>query len=85
MGGKVSMQSGRSDWLREWVGDERMQFFDKVVVLNLSDTAVNDAWLEHLKGLTSLMYLWVNGTQVTDAAVEKLQKTLGVSVSSNRT
>ena len=54
-------------------------------MLNLSDTAVSDAGLEHLKGLTSLMYLWVNGTQVTDAAVEKLQKTFGVSVSSNRT
>jgi len=35
-----------------------------------------DAGLEHLKGLTQLEQLWLDGTQVTDAGVEKLNQAL---------
>jgi hypothetical protein len=37
---------------------------------------VTDAGLEHLKGLTSLKYLFLMNTQVTDAGMEDLQAAL---------
>jgi hypothetical protein len=44
--------------------------------LNLSDTPISDAGLEHLKGLTQLQGLMLAHTKVTDAGVRELQKAL---------
>ena len=45
-------------------------------MLELGDTQITDAGLEHLKGLTSLQILGLAGTQVTDAGVKDLEKAL---------
>ena len=44
--------------------------------LDLRETEVTDAGLEHLKVLAKLKYLNLEGTQVSDDAVEKLQQAL---------
>jgi hypothetical protein len=53
MGGAVFIDPRGPNWLREWVGNERMYRFDKVVGANLNETHVTDAWLEHFKSLTN--------------------------------
>jgi Leucine-rich repeat (LRR) protein len=45
-------------------------------VLDLQDTQVTDAGLEHLKGLPNLSVLSLQGTQVTDAGVNELKGSL---------
>ena len=51
-------------------------------MLWLDDTETTDIGLQHLSGLTSLRYLYVGGTQVTDAGVAELQSHLpGVEIS----
>ena len=44
--------------------------------INLSQTAVTDAGIVHLKGMTKLQLLIVNGTKVTDAGIADLKKAL---------
>ena len=39
----------------------------------LPNTKVTDAALEHLKGLTKLQTLYLNGTRVTDVGLEHLK------------
>ena len=39
----------------------------EVVKVDLFGTEVTDVGLVHLKGMTKLYALWLNGTQVTDA------------------
>ena len=43
-------------------------------VLFLYDTQITDAGLEHLKGLTSLVFLSLRKTQITDAGLEHLKE-----------
>jgi len=45
----------------------------KVERVNLVDTEVTDAGLEHLKGLKSLLILYLGSTEVTDAGLEHLK------------
>jgi Leucine-rich repeat (LRR) protein len=44
--------------------------------LDISDTKITDAGLEHLKKLKELSMLVLYSTQVTDGGVAKLQKAL---------
>jgi hypothetical protein len=62
-------QSPAPAWLHKVVGDD---FFADVAVVNLADTSVTDAGLEHLKGLRQLRMLILGSTQVTDAGLEHL-------------
>ena len=39
----------------------------EIVVVSFYETQITDTGLEHLKGLTELQELWLDGTQVTDA------------------
>jgi Flp pilus assembly protein TadD/Leucine-rich repeat (LRR) protein len=48
----------------------------RLVELNLSSTHISDRGLEHLQGLTGLKELHLEGTKVTDAEVQRLQKAL---------
>ena len=60
-----------SPWLRGTLGDD---FFWQVKgVLLLGNTQVTDAGLEHLRGLSQLQLLGLEGTQVTDAGLEHLK------------
>jgi Leucine-rich repeat (LRR) protein len=43
------------------------------VSVNLADTQVTDAGLEHLKGLTGLKVLWLGGTHVTGSGLKFLK------------
>jgi hypothetical protein len=43
-------------------------------MLHLCYTGVTDAGLEHLKGLSNLEALLLNGTHVTDAGLEHLKE-----------
>ena len=45
----------------------------EVVEVNLRFTPITDAGLEHLKGLTSLTTLYLDGPPITDAALEHLK------------
>jgi hypothetical protein len=56
-------------WLRSLLGDD---LFTNVFIVQLDDTQVTDAGLEHLKGLTQLQELDLASTQVTDAGLENL-------------
>jgi hypothetical protein len=45
-------------------------------MLNLSDTAITDAGVAHLQGLTELKQLDVRTTAVTGDAIKRLKKAL---------
>jgi hypothetical protein len=44
--------------------------------LDLSGTAVSDIGVAHLRGLTNLKTLWLEGTQVSDKGVNDLKHAL---------
>ena len=48
----------------------------RVTHLDLSDTQITDAGLQHLTGLIQLQYLYLKRTKVTDEGVKKLQQAL---------
>jgi hypothetical protein len=50
-----------------------VDFFRNVVYVDLAGTQVNDAGLEHLKGLSRLQMLWLCRTRVTDAGLDHLK------------
>jgi hypothetical protein len=73
LGGQVewdSKASGKPAWLRKLLEDD---FFNSVDRVFPGDTKVTDARLEHLKGLSRLQQLTLNGTKVTDAALKHLK------------
>jgi hypothetical protein len=57
-------------WLRRALGDDA---FVNVTVVYLVNSGVNDAELEHLKGLPQLGVLSLYGTKVGDAGLENLK------------
>ncbi len=59
LGGKVTIDKGSPD--------------KSVIEVNLSNTHVTDAGLEHLKALTQLQELNLFSTKVTDAGLEHLK------------
>src|SRR5947209_5929419 len=76
--GYVQTRPGGPEWLRLWVGDERMKVFDEVVEAQLDENETTDAkmgeirGLAHLKGMAGLQRLWLNDTKVTDAGMAHL-------------
>lgn len=56
----------------EAVGHPKRDTQGQVLSLDLSKLRVGDAGLVHLKGLTKLEWLYLNGTQVGDAGLEHL-------------
>ncbi|MCY2990029.1 MAG: hypothetical protein NTY19_19470 [Planctomycetota bacterium] len=81
LGRCVSYMSTSGDLVQTsvaWVGKllgEDLSYLD-VVGVDLRDTQVTDAGLEHLRGLTQLIFLDLANTQVTDKGVAELQKAL---------
>ncbi|HEY3963828.1 MAG TPA: leucine-rich repeat domain-containing protein, partial [Planctomycetaceae bacterium] len=84
LGGDVETEPGGPQWLRDQIGDERMQVTDagleclkgitNLRILCLSNTRVTDAGLIHLSGLTKLRRLDLSFTKVTDAGIVHLTK-----------
>jgi hypothetical protein len=71
-GGEVRTRKSGLDWLRPWVGDDRMRAFESVEAVQLNGPHVTDADLEHIKWLTSLEGVVLRGTRVTDTGLEHL-------------
>ena len=63
---RVESESRGQAWLRKLLGDEILVHPDRVLIRN-------DAGMEHLKGLTQLRKLWLQGTQVTDAGLKHVE------------
>ena len=74
MGGKIGTvrdyfgadAPARSEWVEDEVEPDWL-------VVDLTDTEVTDASLQHLIGLTNLYVLWFEGKDVTDAGLEHLR------------
>ena len=64
------------EWLQKIVGDGWLSWFDRVVYVDLAETAINDEGLKylnkHLKGLMRLIGLRLNDTQVGDDGLKHL-------------
>jgi len=69
LGGTVEFEPGGPDWLRRWVGDERMKGFDRVGVVFRSE--VSDRDLKPLSDISKLKALkfW----QITDKGLRHLR------------
>jgi len=73
LNGSVSMLGGGPDWLRRWIGDDRMRPFDKVSAVDLARSKVTDGdliWLAQLRGLRRLN-LWT--ARISDAGLVHLR------------
>jgi len=61
---------------RVWHGEGGIKLDAKsgeVIFVNLDNTQITGAGLEHLKGMTGLKVLDLDGTQITDAGLEHLK------------
>lgn len=58
------LPSGFSDWLSD---KGVLRTFEQVSEVDLYGTQVSDAGLAHLSGMTSMQFLGLGGTQVSDA------------------
>lgn len=68
-GGTVEYSAQGPEWLRRLLGDEWFQrAFDAYL-----GPLTTDKDAEHLKWLTELQILWLNGTNITDAGLEYLR------------
>ena len=65
LGGATGHAGGR-EWLRAWLGDQRMKMFDDVIDVNLYGKEATDATLAHLSRLASLQTLSLAGSDVSD-------------------
>ena len=61
------------EWIRERVGSDLRELFEKVIRVDLGDTPATDTTLEHLNWLTSLEDLDLDNTQITDAGLIRLK------------
>jgi len=57
-------------------GLEKLTGLISLQQLKLSDTSTGDRGLKHLQLLPSIRHLWLDHTQVSDAAAPELQKAL---------
>ena len=64
LGGRVETEPARPVWLHDLVvatlGEEQAAGFTSITVIGLDEMRVTDAELQHLNGLTSLQYLYLN-------------------------
>lgn len=76
--GEFQVQKGGPDWLRRWIGDERMTVFDVVERAQLRGRPVTDPDVAKLRGLTSLHFVSLGRTQVTDTGLGYFRELTGV-------
>ena len=74
VGGTVETQPGGPEWLRELLGDERMEWFEDLVRVRLEGTPATDATLVYLSGLPKLHRLDLFETEVTDAGLAHIAR-----------
>lgn len=89
--GTVETVASGPEWLRDLVGNEAMQVFDRISVVDLFDKRIvaksgkrtadaTDAWIERLRGLADVEYLELASTVVTNEGM----KTVGTLQSLQR-
>jgi hypothetical protein len=71
--GKVHSLPRGPQWLRDWVGEDRMKLFDDPIVVDLNGSAANEDTLRRLGELTSLRALTLDNMQVTDTVLAHLK------------
>ncbi len=74
IGGKIQIRQGEQTRPVEAAKDLPAAPFELVLVDLQSNPKVNDAGLEHLKGLSNLTKLDLRNTQVSDAGLERLKR-----------
>jgi hypothetical protein len=72
LGGQIETRPRGPKWMRDAMGEERMQPFDDVVEVKLRDTRANDAALVYVGRLGGLQRLWLANTRLTDAGLVHL-------------
>ncbi len=72
-GGRVEMRPRGPEWLRDWLGEERMTHFDEAIHVKLSYSRARDETLGRLPRLPRIRRLDLNGTRVTDAGIVPLR------------
>jgi hypothetical protein len=73
LGGRIVIQKGGPEWLRERVGNEHMKYFDKVVKADLTVKSVSDSTLRHVAALDNLKALWLGNSRITDDGLAYLR------------
>ena len=73
LGGETQSQIFRPAWIPDAVGDEYLTVFERVSIVDLSETHGSDLRLVQLRGLTMLKVLDLLGTQVSDSELEHLR------------
>jgi hypothetical protein len=75
LGGRVEISTDAPRWLRKYLDRERCHFmkvFDRVWLVDLDGTSVDDSDLTCLSGLADPFGLSLRGTRITDAGLEQL-------------
>jgi len=78
LGGKIETRKGGPDWLRQWLGDKAMRYFDSDRQVDLSGTNFSDADAGNLVWLIDVESLDLHDSQVTDAGLSHLQRCDGL-------
>jgi Leucine-rich repeat (LRR) protein len=73
-GGRVLTTHGEPDWLLWLTGNRAFRMFEKATVVNLSETAITDADLDHMAKLNGLERLNLGETEITDTSMEHLER-----------
>ena len=73
LGGSTYSKIVRPIWVTDGVGDEHLWLLKRSYAIDFSNTQVNDADLEHFRGLTDLEWLRINKTRIGDAGLRHLR------------
>ncbi|QDU43722.1 Internalin-A precursor [Symmachiella dynata] len=73
LGGTTGARIFRPAWIPDAVSDEYLTVFERVSIVDLSETHGSDLRLVQLRGLTMLKVLDLLGTQVSDSELEHLR------------
>lgn len=73
LGGMVETRKCGPKWLRDWLGDKCIKFFDEVTFVVLDAPDVTDADLVHVMEMSKVEVLVLSNAQITDAGLVQLK------------
>jgi hypothetical protein len=74
VGGKIKSEPVGPDWLRNFVGEDAMAGYDRIVFVNFDGSAATDVRWSYLGRLSHLEELYLDRTQVTDTDMVHFRK-----------
>jgi hypothetical protein len=79
-GGTVQTLPSGPTWLRTWMGDERMEIFERVQVVDFRDTKISDDELEYVLQVIDreIVALDLAETQITDIGLKSVGRMTGL-------